>query len=148
MHKNGFTFIEILIVTVLIILLSTIAVVSYRQAGIIIRDNRRKQDLQNLQVALESYRQANQAYPASTNCGGGGYDYSTCGTTWITDLDDNYLVEQPADPDQGAENYYGYQRTSATAYYLFALLENTSDEDANGSDYGLPANAYVVTEPK
>lgn len=56
-RRAGFTFIEILVVTVLIGVLASIVVVSYSSSSRVTRDARRKKDLASVQIALEVYKQ-------------------------------------------------------------------------------------------
>lgn len=146
--NSGFTFIEILVVTVLVVLLSTIAMVSYRQAGTTTRDARRIQDVKNIQAALEFYKQVNGGYPASANCSGvDGYDRSTCGQNWLPGLDDEYLDQQPHSPQESSLYYYAYFSDNPSEYTLYAALEDT--KNANSADLGWEEdNLYVLEEPK
>ncbi len=133
MHKKskGFTFIEMLVVAVLIAVLTTIVMVSFASASKKTRDSRRKKDLMNTQVALEAYRQSNAVYPNSLN-----------------GLVPDNIESVPHDPKQASGwNDYTYTRPTTVTYRLVGYLENTNDPDANGSAYGLPSNAYVLVQP-
>lgn len=118
-------------VAVLIVVLTTIAMVSYRSISANTRDARRKQDADNIRVALESYRQANGAYPSAL----------------VGALDtEEYLIEIPTDPLDGKDPShpaYSYQRLSNLEYQLTVYLENDNDPLINGAN-----NAYVQEEPK
>jgi prepilin-type N-terminal cleavage/methylation domain-containing protein len=46
--KGGFTMIELLVVTTIIIVLSTIGLISFRQTGMNARNGKRKADLENI----------------------------------------------------------------------------------------------------
>lgn len=129
--QSGFTFIEVLVVAVLIVVLTTIAMVSYRAISANTRDARRKQDADNIRVSLESYRQANGAYPLAL---AGAIDT------------DEYLTEIPVDPLTGKDPThpaYTYQRLSTLEYRLTVFLENDNDPLINGAN-----NAYAQEEPK
>lgn len=123
----GFTFIEVLVVSVIIILLATIAMVSYTSAAKSTRDTRRKQDVDNIRVALESYRQSYGEYPES-----------------LGQLVPDYLSQVSVDPlaDSGWEGYE-YQKVNDFEYQITVYLENGDDPQINGG-----GNAYVQEEPK
>ena len=63
--KNGFTFIEILIVVSIIGILASIGMVSYASASKKSRDGKRKADMEQVRAALEMYRVDNDGYPVS-----------------------------------------------------------------------------------
>ncbi len=107
--KQGFTFIEILVVTVLIGVLAALIVVSYTYSLRNSRDARRKADLQNLQVALEAYKQAYGTYPPA-----------------LSELLPDYINQQPLDPKTGAGYTYEYNSATGT-YTIEAALENNDD---------------------
>lgn len=127
----GFTFIEMLVVSVLIVVLTTIVMVSFAAASQKTRDSRRKKDLMNTQVALEAYRQSNAVYPDQ-----------------LSDLVPENLESEPHDPklDRGWNDYLYNKQTDYT-YQLVSYLENINDSDANGTSYGYAGNAYVVVQP-
>lgn len=155
--QAGFTFIEMLTVTVLIAVLVSIATVSYVNASKSTRDSRRKQDLSQMQFALEAYKQTYGEFPEE-GLGCGSWSYPGCSSSgdWIIGLEPDYIVSLPQDPKQnGGSNLadpeqfsYAYQKVSDTQFFLVAKLENTSDDDLNGSVYGMDSFLYVVTEAK
>lgn len=67
MKKNGFTFIEILVVVAIIGLLSGIGLTSYTTANKKARDGKRRADIEQIRSALEMYKADNSTYPASLN---------------------------------------------------------------------------------
>lgn len=111
-HK-GFTIIELLVVISIIGLLSSIATFALGNARKQARDNRRIQDLKQIQTALELYYKDNQKYPRpnsldgyTTNIGtGAGHCLNRDGTKWgnqddyIEDLEaGKYISNLPLDP--------------------------------------------------
>jgi len=155
--QAGFTFIEMLTVTVLIAVMVSIAVVSYVNASKSTRDSRRKQDLAQMQFALEAYKQTYGEYPdKGPGCSGWAYPGCQSSGDWIVGLVPDYIVSLPLDPKQtgggnmpDANEYsYNYQKMSDTSFYLLAKLENKNDSDLNGSTYGWQEDLYVVTEAK
>lgn len=130
-RSPGFTFIEMLVVSVLIVVLSMIVMVTFSSASKKTRDSRRKKDLMNTQVALESFRQSNAIYPDD-----------------LSELVPDQLEAVPHDVKQASGwNDYSYTKSTDLTYQLVAYLENTNDADANGTAYGLASNAYVVVQP-
>lgn len=154
----GFTFIEILVVSVLISVLAAIITVSFIATGRFTRDARRKRDLSNLQAALELYKRQYGEYPESIGCGG-DYTWPGCASDWIPGLVDEFATQLPSDPKQNTtgeigdlstETYtYNYTRPTATTYHLLTRLENADDNAINGDNFGYTGtNIYVVTEPR
>lgn len=162
-RRSGFTFIEILVVVVIIGVLAGIMSVSYVSAGKFTRDARRKKDLANIRAALELYKVQNGAYPDGSTCSSGaGWTWPGCVTPeWIPGLDDEFMSELPVDPKQNAAAFianggsatplytYNYIRLTPTTYYLLAHLENEDDPMANGDEYGFEGEGiYVLVAPK
>src|SRR5687767_14683314 len=98
--KNGFTFIEILVVVTVIALLTTIATVSYTSVNKRSRDAKRLGDLEQIRAALELCRTQQSTYPASISSG------VVCGTN-------TYLSPLPTDPKAGQVGF-GYTYTRLT----------------------------------
>lgn len=117
---TGFTMIELLVVATIMIVLTTIALVSYRNATVNSRNAKRKTDIQSVRQALVLYRSDNGCYPPDS--------------TYLTMLTaiSGYLSETPYDP-QGDESdpLYTYtpsgvgdcDTTEATGFSLEATLE-------------------------
>lgn len=156
--RSAFTFIEILVVTVLIGVLAAIVVVSFVNAGAFTRDARRKKDLANLQAALEAYKLQNTEYPESNVCGG-DFTWPGCSSEWIPDLAPDFVSDLPVDPrqnttgeigDTSTETFtYNYTRPTATTYQILTRLENENDTAVNGDDYGYSGTGiYVVVQPR
>lgn len=154
----GFTFIEMLVVSVLISVLAAIISVSFVTSGRFTRDARRKRDLANMQASLEAYKLRHGEYPDSSICGG-ETSWPGCAADWIPGIVPDYANALPVDPRQnysGAigsstdETYtYNYTRLTAVSYHLLAKLENIDDEAANGDEYGYSGTGiYVVVQPR
>lgn len=75
MRKNGFTFIELLVVITIIAVLFAVGTVSYITISQNSRDARRKADLESIRQALEMCRTIDGAYPVSI------YNSVTCPTS-------------------------------------------------------------------
>lgn len=62
-RRNGFTLIEILVVSTIVVVISAIGLVSYSGAQVSARDAQRKQDLDNTRTILLLYRSENGQFP-------------------------------------------------------------------------------------
>src|SRR3990167_2995826 len=91
--KAGFTLIELMVVISIIGILSAIGLTSYDASQKKARDTIRKNDLRELQKALQAYYQDNEAYPiqsgwASSEPG----DYSPYSANYIPGLAPKYIA--------------------------------------------------------
>ena len=115
---SSFTFVEILVVATIIILLSSVAIVSYTQFNKQARDARRKADIESVRSALEIYRSnnVNSSYPVT-----------------LTTLVPNYIQSVPIDPKTTVTPVYipspgGCNETATTCsgYSVSSVLESGS----------------------
>lgn len=118
-YINSFTFIEILVVTVIISLLATVTAVSYTQFSKQARDGRRKSDLEQIRGALELYRSNNSLYPNSI-----GTCISDTGSCTPGPSNNVYMPRLPLDPKNPSFLYF--YTGSASDYTLASQLEETS----------------------
>lgn len=132
MHKRGFTLIELLVVIGIIGLLATFAVVQLGASREKARDAKRKQDLVQMQKALELYYNENGAYPNSGGWRGGGSTcaygpYPTTGATgYIPSLAPQYIGVLPLDP-----------RPATKASPCTNIGQSCYLYNSNGTDYKL-----------
>ena len=134
--KKGFTLIELLIVIVILGLLMALGIGSFQSSQVKSRDARRKNDLAQIQRALELYLNDYHQYPDVVPLSGG---------PWEDDNETLYLKEFPQDPRFG--NYVYVLGGSGASYQLYARLENIrdsaigtyADKDCGGGDcnYGV-----------
>lgn len=127
--------IELLVVATIIIVLTTIGIISYRQAGISSRDGKRKTDLQVLRQALMLYKADNGCFPEGTS-------YSNM----LTEISD-YLADSDiniSDPTDETPHVYSYAGTGT----------QTCDDASDGAlDFTLQAvlekddSTYSLTSP-
>lgn len=111
--KNGFTFIELLVVVTISALLMGAATVGYTSISRRSRDSRRQTDMETIRAALELYRSENGSYPLSVTEGGS-----------ISYGETVYLDPVPSDPKDGS---YVYSRPTTTTYTLSCTLESGDD---------------------
>lgn len=108
---TAFTLIELLISIAIVIMLTMIAMISWRNHINKARDAQRKADLERISVAFEEYFSDNECYPESTilqNCGG-------------TELDP-YLSSIPCDPVFHVPYCYIPDTDSPTCYMNYRIL--------------------------
>lgn len=136
----GFTLIELLVVVAIISLLSSIVLASLNTARAKARDAYRKQELKQIETALELYYNNHGNYPSTgaTDANNGG-TYSTQGSSWLSFLvSDGNMSSAPKDPinvDTGpwcwsgntGKNTILVYNSDGTHYVLCAWMENTSD---------------------
>lgn len=117
--NKAFTLIEILVVTTIIVLLTSVAAVSYSQFSKSSRDARRKTDLEQVRAALEMYRSNSDtsSYPVGS---------------WsnISVLTPTYIQSLPTDP-KGSSYSYSYSGT-ANDYTIGAYLESGGTSSCAG----------------
>lgn len=121
MRKNhkyhlGFTLIELLVVMAILGLLALVGLGSYQTTQIKARDARRKNDLNQLQKALEMYNNDKRTYPLTA-------DFPGSGGAWRDASGELYIKEVPADPKYG--NYF--YESDGQYYKIYARLENIKD---------------------
>ncbi len=97
--KRGFTLIEIVVVIAVIGILASVVIANVQSAKMKARDTQRMSDLQNIQVALRIYKDANGTYPSSPTAQVIGVGGS------IDAILSPYLPSIPKDPGAGAYVY-------------------------------------------
>lgn len=158
-YSNAFTLIELLVVIAILGGLSALLLPNFMDARIRARDTQRKNDLKQIQKALELYKQDQSptAYPVTVACGS-----STCfpnsGALWSSGST-IYMNNVPKDPNRTSNSGYYYYTVNNTnlTYTLCACLENKSDSqasgtgDCDGANYSCGSDAnrkyYQVIQP-
>ena len=132
--NNGFTLIEILVVTTIIVLLTAGAIVSYSTFLKQSRDAKRKADLGQISAALEMLRSNIDSYTAfSGDC---------ASYTALTEAP-KYIESMPADPKSSSDYFYTCIIT-ADDYSLGAFLETGSGTGTcSNCKTGIPCNYCV-----
>jgi len=118
--EKGFTLIELLVVIVILGLLMALGIGSFQSSQIKARDARRKNDLAQIQRALELYFNDYNQYPDLDVA-------SLSGGLWEDEKGTLYLKEFPQDPRFGDYDYV--LGGSSTSYQLYARLENVRDPE-------------------
>lgn len=131
--KQGFTFIEVLVVTTIIAVLTAVGVSNFGVANKKARDGKRKGDLEQIRAALELYYSDESDYPASLSFGS---DFSSATET--------YMEVVPSDPKDDQNYVYSY---GSRSFDLYALLEIETGDSYVGTDCGPGICNYKVSNP-
>ena len=140
--RKGFTLLEMLVVISIIGVLAALVVPNFNVARERARDTQRKNDLKQMQKALELYRQdsVNSSFPDATTMN--NTILAAIGNCWFPLTDGvviatvcsnklPYMNKVPGDPlsQASAPIPYIYTSTSGTSYTLCACLENKTDTE-------------------
>ena len=130
-HKRiqAFTLTELVIIITILAILSTIAFVSYSNNISKTRDDRRQLDIDNIQIALSTFKSQNWYYPLPWDTFNITYSWSIVAKQWVlnTQVILSSLESIPTDPLDN--NYYSYSvTTDQKQYQLAATLENDWEE--------------------
>jgi prepilin-type N-terminal cleavage/methylation domain-containing protein len=160
--RFGFTLVELMVVVSVIGILSAIVYSSFGDSRKIARDNIRKTDLKNLQVAIELYKAQSGRYPYacgdSTSFRGAVNGGWTCGpgvTEYIKGLVPDFIAVLPVDPlasTYGATSNNGYVyrvNSSGTEYKLmsYQAVENVVVADCDNEYARYPRGNSNCTDP-
>lgn len=162
--SGGFTLIELLIVIIIVGLLSAFMLSAFPLAQAKNRDQKRKNDLKNIRIALEQYFADQGSYPClptssclSTDTPPRNLTYSnqitTDSSSIIYQLVTTYLKSIPQDPMRATTNCNGYfyaiyadASGRQQGYVLLANLEDTEDPDVvNPTSKPLPGFATTLS---
>ncbi len=135
-RKRGFSLIELLVVTTIIIILAAIGMVSFTSAGRNARNGKRKTDMETVRQSIVLYRADNGIYPP-----GSSYNAIT------NELTAQSYLSQPVPQDPKPPALYNYSATAA-GFCLCATMEGTNMGNATNTacNYGT-GNYYCVTQP-
>lgn len=146
MEHKGFTLIELILSMTLLAVLALMLIGNFSTTLKRGRDAQRKNDLSQLQKALELYYEDNKSYPTFTNI----FNKKLC-------LDDNcglggtvYMVKTPTDPSSSKYTYIYYpepvQNGISSYYYLYSYMENDLDQGQNINNNGFvnPGDASIT----
>ena len=145
--KRGFTLIELLVVISIIGVLATLIMANFVGVRERARDAQRKSDLNQIQKALEMYKNA-QAIPS--------YPAGTSFAAMKTALEaGDFMKTVPNDPNcpgatcTGSSINYQYSRNAADSlkYTIIACLENASDPQKDTTVVGGCTTSLSRSEP-
>ena len=121
MKKNGFTFIELLVVITIIAVIFAAGVVSYTGINKNSRDARRRADLEAIRQALEMCRSISGEYPTKIYEDATSNGTITCGDGTVT------MTKTPTDPkpcDSEGLGKYVYSSDGVTYTLTAACMED------------------------
>jgi len=125
--ESGFTLIELMVVIVIIAVLATIGAVMYSSTQKAARISKRIGDLQAVQLALETYKASNGAYPRTDNVANSVGFRSEC-SQWVGVSSDQvvpglvpqFMAVLPSDPQSNKVGTNCYIYNSNGTDYKFA----------------------------
>lgn len=114
-YSGGFTLLELLVAIGIMAVLTGMAIFNFNQSRVRARDIQRKNDLKQLQTALELYKNDNNSYPVEL-----GFQTAL--------MSASYTKSVFADPRTGEWVDYAYvPAVDLKTYYLGSCLENAAD---------------------
>ncbi len=136
---GGFSLIELLVVMSIIGLMASLILVNLTKSTRKSRDARRKNDISQLQKALQLYFDDKKSYPPNLDNDGGGWDESTDGTFLDTLVTNGYLKQPILDPRNNGPYAYSYQlypmgtTNCGTAFFILGVRKFENDPDVVGN---------------
>lgn len=120
--SSGFTVIELLVASTIIVVLMSIGLVSYAQASRNGRNAKRKSDLETVRQALVLYKSDNQLYPDPVSDGDNQAFLDML--TTVSDYIDSTSISDPKSPTHD----YTY-RSDESTFELCATLETKTETE-------------------
>ena len=135
--RSGFTIVELAIVIIVIAILASITLVSYRDVQAQSRDTRRLSDIADIQKAMELYYSDHGTYPIPTGSTGSAINsswYSSGDSSWNllkNELVPDAIDELPVDPRNKTNG-----RPYDTDGLVYAIFVTRADQKYCGSSDG------------
>lgn len=135
--RRGFTLIELMVTIVIMGALITGGLGAFTSSQVKSRDGRRKGDIRQVAVALETYYSDKGRYPADDGlgnlmgCAASGVQKCTWGSEFsntTTIPSTIYMIALPKDP-AASQYYYYLSVNNGKSYRLYARIENSKDRD-------------------
>jgi general secretion pathway protein G len=149
--QSGFTLVELMVVISIMAVLTGIIGGSFLTTRFRARDAERKNNMSQLQRALEMYYTDNRAYPAASGteiagCGLSGTDACAWGAQFKnTTTGTVYMVQLPSDAKRPTIQYVYEVNATHTKYRLYTRLENEQDSGTDHNHDGNTGDTYSVT---
>lgn len=144
---SGFTLIELILVMILLSLLAIILLPNFTTTLIKGRDAQRKNDVSQIQKALEMYYEENRSYPTFTDI----FNKKLCTTSECDNSTDTiFMVNVPNDPKSPSYTYLYLpepttsQNNLSSFYYILTPIENSLDSHTNVSQKGFIFNGIAL----
>ncbi len=142
-QKRGFTLVEIVVALGIVAILATVVIGSVQEGRKKARDSQRLSDLQQLQVALRLYKDANGVYPSTCPLNPGVWRSPGIGSaTWYTQCSDyisglvpDYIAALPTDPVYENINNSGFMYRSDATGYKVLLFPTEKEIRQQGTEY-------------
>jgi prepilin-type N-terminal cleavage/methylation domain-containing protein len=119
-NQAGFSYLEIMMVLLIIGLLLSISVASYTNLHANSLDQRRKTDIQEIRASLEQYRSVHGAYPTPNLTPGLPF-----GSAGLTEGTNTYMQMIPQDPQYPKKQYH--YSVASDDYTLSSQLTKPED---------------------
>lgn len=151
-QRNGFTLIEILVASVVLAVLASVAIISYSSVTKRSRDSKRRSDLEQMRTALEMYRADYNMYPPVNVS---GWDTAANLAAYLVTDPYDYMPSIPSDPATGMRYSFKATNGSGGNYYGYCLSAYLEAEDPADTctdvpvvDAGQdPAHTYSIKNP-
>lgn len=139
----GLTLLELLITIAIVGVISAVGYTTYENGQEKARDAQRKNDLRDIQNALQLYYQDNNLYPTA------GSGIKSNNASWDTLLSTDYIKTMPKDPKNTSTLFYRYDSPSGNLTYTLStdLESENPSAGCNSSQTSSPNHDYCVTNP-
>jgi len=142
---GGFTLVEVLVVLSIISILAGLIGGNYITSRVRARDSERKNNLAQIQRALELYYNDYNQYPSATD---GEISIASWGQSFADANGEVYMVQLPSDSRAPVRQYLYETDSSQLKYRLFARLENEEDLNTDLDGDGITGDEFDGSLPE